>query len=533
MKELRLTILRPHQYNSPRMNSDEPAVTVADAEQPLPAFADGILRRYQPLVPLGVWLVVILTLLFIPCKIISYGYIPRDDALRHAAKAVSGKPWQDILVMRSDFLIDPHPGWHAVLGSIHRLTDWNAEKLVVVSVIGLMLLVTMAALPWLRRPESWLAALLAVTICVPRLTNRLTLGRPYLVTVATFILLILIWSRMGNRRPRLLEIGATLLLIALDAWIHGGWYQLGLPIAALALSGRWRTALWYGGCWLAGSVLGCGFTGHPWAFLYQSAKHLFGVFGDFHVDRELSAELLPSGGDPPMVLAVIAMILWRARSSDWSVRELRNPVFMMAVVGWLLGLKMYRFWDDWGLPATILWLAFELQKQVENLLPFASWRRLLLASGLGAGLFLSSTSDINNRFTWNLTNDYLDADNPAMAGWLPDKGGILYSADMALFFETFFKNPTAQWRYVLGFEPALMQPDDLATLRHIQWNYGDLRAYEPWVKKMRAEDRLAVRASRLNASGPPNIPQLEWYYPVSDIWIGRLPRGTNAPPAQR
>jgi len=512
------------------MISDETAARHSDVEQPLPAFATNFLERFQPLIPLGVWLIVILTFLFIPGKIITYGYIPRDDALRHAAKAVSGKPWSEILVMRSDFLIDPHPGWHAVLGAVHRLTDWNTEKLVVFSVVGLMLLVTMAPLPWLRRPECWLAALLATTICVPRLASRLALGRPYLVTVATFILLILIWSRMGNRRPRMSEIASTLLLIALDAWIHGGWYQLALPLAALAICRRWRPALWYGACWLVGSVLGCAFTGHPWGFLYQCVKHLFGVFGDFHVDRELSAELLPSGGDPPMVFAVIAMLLWRSRSPNWNARELLNPIFMMAVLGWLLGLKMFRFWDDWGLPATVLWLAFELQKQLEIILPLDSWRRLILTSGLGAGLFLSSTSDINNRYTWNLTNDYLDASNPALAGWLPDKGGILYSADMSVFFETFFKNPTAPWRYVLGFESALMQPDDLAILRRIQWNYGDLRAYEPWANKLRPEDRLVVRASRLGASGPPNLPQLEWYYAVSDLWVGRLPRGTNSPP---
>src|SRR3954469_23528545 len=159
------------------MISDEIA-DQPDVEQPLPAFATHFLQRFQPLIPLGVWLVVILTLLFIPGKIITYGYIPRDDALRHAAKAVSGKPWSEILVIRSDFLIDPHPGWHAVLGAVHHLTDWNAEKLVVLSVAGLMLLVTMAPLPWLRRPESWLAALLAANICVPRLASRLALGRP-------------------------------------------------------------------------------------------------------------------------------------------------------------------------------------------------------------------------------------------------------------------------------------------------------------------------------------------------------------------
>ena len=41
------------------------------------------LRRY---VPLAVWVIVILTMLLIPLKIIGYGYIPPDDALRHAGR---------------------------------------------------------------------------------------------------------------------------------------------------------------------------------------------------------------------------------------------------------------------------------------------------------------------------------------------------------------------------------------------------------------------------------------------------------------
>ena len=46
-------------------------------------------RRY---VPLAVWAIVILVILVIPLRVIQYGFLPGDDALRHAAKAVSGKP---------------------------------------------------------------------------------------------------------------------------------------------------------------------------------------------------------------------------------------------------------------------------------------------------------------------------------------------------------------------------------------------------------------------------------------------------------
>ncbi len=148
----------------------------------------------------------------------------------------------------------------------------------------------------------------------------------------------------------------------------------------------------------------------------------------------------------------------------------------------------------------------------------------MLSGASALALYFGSTSDLSGRYTWNLTNEYLTREDQALAGWLPDSGGIFYCADMSVFYQTFFKNPTAPWRYILGFEPALMKPEDMEVYRKIQWNYGDVRAYEPWVQKMTPQDRLVMRASWLHSGGQPNIPQLEWRYAVSDLWIGRLPQ---------
>jgi len=60
--------------------------------------------------------------------------------------------------------------------------------------------------------------------------------------------------------------------------------------------------------------------------------------------------------------------------------------------------------------------------------------------------------------------------------WLPEKGGILYSSDMTIFYQTFFKNPNADWRYILGFEPALMPDEDFRCFNKIMWNYGDAKS---------------------------------------------------------
>jgi hypothetical protein len=485
-------------------------------------------KRY---IPLAVWIATVFTILLIPLRIIEYGFLPGDDALRHAARTISGKSWQQILVMRGDFPIDPSPGWQKILEWVHELQGGSAESLVIFSVVALMLLVTLCALPWFRRPEAWLAALFIASVFVPACTTRLARGRPYLLTDAVLITILFLWSRHEKDRPPRAAIIFTPLLVAASAWVHGSWYLLGLPGLAILCAGFWRSALVYGGCWLAGSFLGCALTGHPWEFLFQSVRHLFGVFGDFVVTRELVPELQPADGDLVAVLAVAVLLLWRKISSAWTPRVLLNPIFMMMVLGWLLGFKIRRFWWDFGTPAFIVWVALELQSRLEQYLSFDSVRRLFITLAAAGGVFLGFTSDRDSRWTENLTTEYYAPENPDAAGWLPDPGGIVYNTDMVIFFQTFYKNPTAPWRYILGFEPGLMLPEDLRVLRKAQWNFGDPRAYEPWVKKIRPADRLAIRLA--NGGSPPGIPELEWHYIGSGLWVGRLPQPASGPPAVR
>jgi hypothetical protein len=482
------------------------------------------LKRY---IPLAVWIIVVFTLIAIPVKIISYGFIPQDDSLRHAAKAVSGKSWQEILVMRDGFQIDPSPGWQEILEQVHRGFAGDAESLVIFSSVALMLLVTLCALPWFRRPEAWLAALFVAAVFAPACATRFARGRPYILTDAVLIMIMLLWSRQEKDWPRRLALILTPLLVAASAWIHGSWYMLVLPGVAILFAGFWRSAIFYGGCWLAGSFLGCALTGHPWEFLFQSVRHMFGVFGHTVLSRQLEPELHPSDGQTPAVLAVVALLLWRRVSLGWNPRAVLNPVFIMMALGWLLGIKMQRFWWDWGIPLFMVWVALELQAHFEQHLSSGSTRRLFIALAVAFGAFIGFTSDRDGRWTENLTTEYVTPENPDLAGWLPEPGGIIYNSDMDVFFTTFYKNPTAPWRYVLGFEPGLMLPENFEVYRKAQWNFGDARALEPWAKIMRPEDRMFIHATH---GGMPNLPELEWNYAATELWIGRLPRLEAHPP---
>lgn len=496
------------------------APEVRSTEEPLTS--PGRELATHRLVPLLAWALTCVALLIIPFKIISYGYLPGDDALRHAAKAVSGRAWSDVLVLREEFTMDHNPGWHVVLGAIHRATGAEPDTLVALSVSGLFLAFMLVPLLWLRRPEAWLATLLIGTVLFPGTLLRVILGRPYVLTVAVMLVTLLLWRKEG--RKTLAQVGLTTGLIALSAWIHGSWYLFALVPFSFCLAGRWREGVELVACWLGGSFLGALLTGHPFDFLWNAIQIAINCFGQNPLTRMLVTEFQPSGGAPFVVLLTAGFLLWRHLSGTWNWRAVNNPIFLLAVTGWVLGLKVTRFWDDWGLPALVLWMALELQDHCLRLLPAQAVRRLALTAALAVALFFAFTADLGGRYTSTLTNEYLTESDPEMDAWLPEDGGIVYSADMGVFYQTYFKNPQARWKYILGFEATFMPPEDLQIYRNIQWNFYSHAGYEPWVKKMRPEDRLILKST---STTPPNIAGLDWKYVARQTWIGRLPRATR------
>ncbi len=308
--------------------------------------------------------------------------------------------------------------------------------------------------------------------------------------------------------------------------MHGVWYLWALPVAAFFLAGqfRWGLALIVG--WLAGVFLGASFTGHPFESLYQAVVMAYRAFGMHLTQRTMVTEFRSSSGDVFGLIILGGLLILRQLAGLKARALTTNPAFWLATLTWVLGFKAVRFTADWGWPALMVLITCDLQLLLEARFAVDSFKRLALVGGLAVTTFLATTNDFNSRWTYNLTQQYLTPDDKNLTGWLPDKGGILYSSDMAIFYQTFFKNPNGDWRYILGYEPALMPDEDFRVYHKILWNFGDSKTYVPWVEKMRPEDRLVISGGR---GSPPNIPQLEWNYGVSDIWIGRLPR-TNAPP---
>ena len=475
------------------------------------------LRRY---VPPAVWVIVLLTLLLIPLRIIKYGYLPGDDALRHAARAVSGKPWSEILVLNHTYRIDHEFGWNLLLEKIHLWTNWNAESLVIFSVVALFILVGASALPWLKRPEAWLATLMLATI-VAAVCGRMTLGRPYLVTFAVLLTLLFLWQKHGSSPPRAWMLFLATALFALGTYVHGVWYLWVLLLGSFVLAGEFRWAVGLGFCWVVGVFTGSAFTGHPLEYPLQAFKLALLAVGAHTTARTMAMELQPFDGNILAVMILGGLLVLRQLAKLNAIPLTKNPAFWLVCICWVLGFKVSRFWDDWGWPALMVLMACDLELLLQARFTPDSLKRLGLTLGLAAATFLCVTNDAHSRWTQTLSDRYLTTDNPELNGWMPGKNGIFYTADMTLFYQTFFKNPHGDWRYMLGFEPTWMPKEDFAVYQSVLWNQGDAQAYAPWVEKMQAEDRLVIRGGR---GSPPNVPQLEWRYSGVGIWVGRLPR---------
>jgi len=223
----------------------------------------------------------IAVLLFIGLRIISYGYIPVDGAMRHAAKVVSGKSWGEILVLRPEITMDSHVGWHTVLGFIYNLSGCSVDNLVVFSIVFLYIFCIIPIF-FLKRPESWLIALLIMWVANYSDLFRLFLGRPYIFTMAVVVFLGLMWPRFKVKPIPWPSVIILTGLIALATWIHCLWYMFALPVLCFFLVREWRAGFVISACTIVGVIIGMFMTGHPIQFFYKLWDTFFTVWETTH-----------------------------------------------------------------------------------------------------------------------------------------------------------------------------------------------------------------------------------------------------------
>ena len=473
------------------------------------------------IIPFIVACIVILVIILMPLKILGYGFLPLDDALRHVAKAVSGRSWNDVLVLREGIRMDSHPGYHALLGFIHHITKFAPDALLSFSIIALFIIFCITPVLFTNRPEAWLASLFVITLTDFSFIMRLLFGRPYIITMSTLMVLCFLWPRLKEKKAPYGIMCVITILMALSTWIHCSWYLLIFAILCFVLAREKRAALRVAICTVTGILLGALLTGHPVLFISQNVVHAFLAFSRHALPRTLVIEFRPFNGSILTVIAVILMLSWRHMRGAWDPKRIDNPVFILAVSGWALGFFVGRFWLDWGIPALLVWMAQEFEEVFSLYISEFSVRRFFLTIVLAAILYAGVTNDIKDRWSAQPAAEYLFQNTPDEKEWMPEPGGIVYSDDLRIFYLTFFKDPYAPWRYLVGFEPGLMPKDDLNVFIKVQSSHGAPRSFLPWIKKMKPEDRLIITPE---ARSTPEIPELEWHYLGSGFWSGRLPK---------
>ncbi len=460
-------------------------------------------------------LLVLYVSVMIPINIAGQGYLPIDDALRHSAKVVSEKNWDEIIVIRDYIKIDSHIGWHYILGTAKNLFNVKMRSLAMFSVVFFFVLFSLIPIIYLKRPEAWIMALLAFSSLDWLPFSRLFLGRPCIATMSWILLLSFSWKELSLPKTPLSTYFVLFAYTTVVVFVQSAWPILGIPVIGFLFAKEYRAAAKLtaiiGGSLLAGAAL----TGHAVAFITQNFHHVYSAL--FEVPKSIAVnELQGYNGAPLIIFLVVSIILYKLIRNEFHFEILHNPVFIISLLSYIFQFQSARIWTDIGFPALCVWLSTEFIDICKNL-QLTAQKRLILAVVVILTFYLQTTNDYQERWSKGRKYHLLSYNTPSEQVWLPEPGGIIYNSHMDIFFKGFYSNPNADWKYILGFEPAWMKKEDLEVYAAMVTT-KNIKSMKPWIEKMTPKDRLVLR---YHARGEPALPQLEWRHMSDGLWIGK------------
>lgn len=484
-------------------------------------FLTAVGRRVPQIVPL-LLLLFALSAISIP---ILQGYMPGDDALRHAGYASQERSWHELVDFREGVYseMDTHPGWHFWLRMVHQLTGANTEELLLAEMAVAFCAFFLAGTILLRRPEAFLIGLFVFLPLAAGSVVRLMMGRPFIIAMACLLVYLALWSEWRKpSRPWYLPLTLGLLGLV-QGWMHSTYYLLALPMGAIVLSAtlehRLPAALRFIGWIAAGVLAGSILTGHPFDFLWWNLLLAYWCL-EPSAAPALVGEL--EAGSVPLNAFVVFLIYLALRPRLLGKRRQRltHPAFIVAVAGVLLGFLVNRFWVDWGMPALLLFLTLDIQVLLESLHSRKSIGRLLTTAVVAIGFlgYLGTAQPLTNLWQSERYGRWRQIhEDPRFDQFVTGVDGRVYSTDMAFFYYFLYARPEAPWTYNLGFGPALMPDRDRAVLYDLAES-GELRAIAPWVQALEADDLLVLS----NYHGDPRakFPQLKWTQ-LHGVWFAR------------
>lgn len=462
-------------------------------------------------------------LFLIPFKILSYGYMPKDDVLRHVAKTLSEKAWHDILILDESIYsgMDTHPGWHSILNTAHQLGISTPDGLIIFSVVILWLLATIPPLFYFKRPEGFILAMLIVFLCDFNPVYRLLWGRPYIITISAIIALLHLSNQYTLTHNKQKLNFFIILISTLAAWIQSAFYLLYAVPVALFFSRHYRDSVKITLAITLGIALASILSLHPIDYPVYQLKHLFAGLIHPTLTRAIVVdEFGPGRINPLMLLAVLNLMVFaliQNKKPNQSI--LTGPAFILAMIGLAGGFFVWRLWTDVGFPAFLYWCTKEIDMFLQKNSNQFSFRRLIFVGILCAVMFQTFTLNTDSRWSKNNINQLklLAQKLEQIPNWLPEEDGVLYSPSMGVFFNIFYLYPKANWKYALGFEPGIMSKENAEIHSRIE-REQTFQSLEPWIQKMLPADRLIIPS---NAERIPPIKELQWKRVPPSYWIGK------------
>ncbi len=350
--------------------------------------------------------------------------------------------------------------------------------------------------------------------------ERFIIGRPFEISAAALMTILWLWQTHRGAPPSRRDTIIMTAAIAVAVLLHGSWYLWVLPIVAFVIARELIWARQLTIAWLVGTVIGAVLTDHPLDYVVESVRMGLDAFSSPHYVTTLVREFQPLPANVPglLVLAALAWYHDLAKDAHGMVSE---STIRARLHGLRAGLHRHAASGATGACRPCSWPWWWKSRR--------SWR---CASGQHRSsdwlfsrcpeppVFLIATSDAEGRWsTPRLQTFYLKSSDPALAGWAASiTAAFSIPPRWECFYETFYANPEADWRYQVGFEPAMMPRQDFATYERILVNHGNPLAYLPWIEKMRPEDRVVF-----HWPSQPQLAQLKWHSVGNLVdWVGCL-----------
>ena len=453
---------------------------------------------------------------FIPLKIIDKGFRPTDDVNRHVAFSVTEQKWTDVLVIEKGLEADHNVGWHKILRFLHKYIKLDKKELLVFSIVSLFLLVNLTGSLVSSNLSSWSIVLLIMIIFSKQVIARLMLGRPFIFSCFCALILFKLWFADSSKKW-FAKYLFTIIVLTLAVWIHGTWYTFLLLPFALLISGKVTKSAELTLLIILSTILGALLTGDFKEFLYYHYAATLNIFTERLYTWQLVTEFAEGNYAllwliPTVAITIISIYTKKIKLNDLS----KDPLFILILLTWLLSIKVIRFWSDWGIIALMFWLSNQLSELIKDM---QSIKKTFFRYVLFTFIMISLALLIPN-LNWNNEKNgkynQINFNQEQYASFLPEDGGIIYNDNMLHFYYLYYENPEAKYKYVLGFEPAIMSKDNKKIYREIAYSKCHYSAYKPWIEKLTEKDRIYTSKDISEF-----YPQLTWIKANKSLYIGK------------